>query len=192
LLFTNFFTQLRATSNTEEDVIFLCDSAIRIFQHQPVLLELKSPITIISGTYGQLHETFRIFQSEQSKIGSSSFLFLGNYVDYGLNSIENLCLLLAYKIKFPDSFWMLRGQHETSNVNQFSGFYEDCKKAWPSNGTEQWERFNRVFNSLPIAAVIGQKIFCVHGGLSPSEYPSTTFEILNGLLKSLLKVFLTI
>jgi serine/threonine-protein phosphatase PP1 catalytic subunit len=152
---------------TEQDVAFLCDSVIPIFKRQPVLLELKAPITIIGDTHGQLHDTFRIFQSGHGKAGDSPFLFLGDYVDRGRNSIENLCLLLAYKIKYPDSFWMLRGNHECSYINRLYGFWDDCMRAWPSNGTDQWKRFGAVFNYLPIAAVIEQKIFCVHGGLSP-------------------------
>jgi serine/threonine-protein phosphatase PP1 catalytic subunit len=152
---------------TEADVTFLCSRASKIFLDQPVLLELQPPIVIVGDTHGQFHDTLRIFESGRGKPGESQFLFLGDYVDRGRNSIENLCLLLAYKIKFPTAFYMLRGNHECSYINRLYGFWEDCVKQWPQTGNEQWKAFSYVFNCLPLAAIIEQKIFCVHGGLSP-------------------------
>jgi serine/threonine-protein phosphatase PP1 catalytic subunit len=87
-------------------------------------------------------------------------------VDRGRNSIETLCLLLAYKIKFPDVIFMLRGNHECAYINRLSGFWDGCLKAWLESGAEQWRCFSAVFNWLPVAAIIEQKIFCVHGSLS--------------------------
>jgi serine/threonine-protein phosphatase PP1 catalytic subunit len=152
---------------TEADVSFLCSRTTDIFLRQPVLLELRPPIVVVGDTHGQFHDTLRIFESGRGKPGDAQFLFLGDYVDRGRNSIENLCLLLAYKIKYPTTFYMLRGNHECSYINRIYGFWEDCVKAWPYTGTEQWKLFSGVFNCLPIAAIIEHKIFCVHGGLSP-------------------------
>jgi serine/threonine-protein phosphatase PP1 catalytic subunit len=152
---------------TAADVSFLCSGTREIFLAQPVLLELKPPIIIVGDTHGQLHDTLRIFECGRGRPGDAQFLFLGDYVDRGRNSIENLCLLLAYKIKYPDTFFMLRGNHECSYINRLYGFWEDCLKMWPDTGGEQWKTFSNLFNCLPIAAIIEQKIFCVHGGLSP-------------------------
>jgi serine/threonine-protein phosphatase PP1 catalytic subunit len=152
---------------TEEDVSFLCSRAKAIFLKQPVLLELRPPIVIVGDTHGQFHDTLRIFESGRGRPGEAQFLFLGDYVDRGRNSIENVCLLLAYKIKYPTTFFMLRGNHECSYINRIYGFWEDCLKMWSSDDHEQWRLFGDVFNCLPIAAIIERKIFCVHGGLSP-------------------------
>jgi serine/threonine-protein phosphatase PP1 catalytic subunit len=152
---------------TEADVTFLCSRTRDIFLSQPVLLELRPPIVIVGDTHGQLHDTLRIFESGLGKPGESQFLFLGDYIDRGRNSIENLCLLLAYKIKYPDTLFMLRGNHECSYINRLYGFWDDCFNTWRSTGSDQWNAFCSLFNCLPIAATIEQKIFCVHGGLSP-------------------------
>jgi serine/threonine-protein phosphatase PP1 catalytic subunit len=153
---------------TEFEATYLCDTAIRIFQSEPVLLTLAAPITIVGDTHGQFHDLIRIF-ADGNPPGTTRFLFLGDYVDRGRNSVETLCLLLAYKIKYPDSFFMLRGNHECSYINRLSGFYEDCGNYWPgSAGPARWEHFSQLCRWLPIAAIVSDKIFCVHGGLSPS------------------------
>lgn len=96
--------------------------------------------------------------------GDTSYLFLGNYIDRGGMSLECMMLLLAYKFKFPENFFLLRGNHEVAGVNRFFGFYEECKR---KTNIKVWKMFNELFNMLPLCAVIERKIFCVHGGLSP-------------------------
>jgi serine/threonine-protein phosphatase PP1 catalytic subunit len=95
---------------------------------------------------------------------STNYLFLGDYVDRGKNSVEVLAYLLALKVKFPKNVWLLRGNHETRDICRQYGFFEECTARYPQS---MWERFNDVFLWLPIAAVISERIFCVHGGISP-------------------------
>jgi serine/threonine-protein phosphatase PP1 catalytic subunit len=72
--------------------------------------------------------------------------------------------LLAYKTKYPANFFLLRGNHECASINRIYGFYDECKRRY---SIRLWKLFNDVFNCLPVAAIIDEKIFCVHGGLSP-------------------------
>ena len=85
-------------------------------------------------------------------------------MDRGKHSIETICLLLAYKIKYPENFFLLRGNHECASINRIYGFYDECKRRYE---VKLWKVFTECFNCLPIAALIDEKIFCMHGGLSP-------------------------
>ena len=89
---------------------------------------------------------------------------MGDYIDRGKQSIETVCLLLCYKIKYPENFFLLRGNHECAQINRIYGFYDECKRRY---SIRLWKIFSDVFNCLPVAALIDEKIFCMHGGLSP-------------------------
>ncbi|CAH0473916.1 unnamed protein product [Peronospora belbahrii] len=94
----------------------------------------------------------------------ANYLFLGDYVDRGKQSLETICLLLAYKIKYPENFFILRGNHECASINRIYGFYDECKRRY---NIRLWKTFTDCFNCLPVAAIVDEKIFCMHGGLSP-------------------------
>ena len=89
---------------------------------------------------------------------------MGDYVDRGKQSIECICLLLAYKIKYDENFFLLRGNHECGSINRIYGFFDECKRRY---NVKLWKSFVDLFNCLPIAASIDDKILLVHGGLSP-------------------------
>ena len=93
----------------------------------------------------------------------SNYLFLGDYVDRGKQSIESICLLFAYKVKYPESVFLLRGNHEDENITKIYGFYEECQRRY---NVGMWKRFVNAFNMLPVAALIEDRILCMHGGLS--------------------------
>ncbi|CEP64776.1 protein-serine/threonine phosphatase LALA0_S13e02740g [Lachancea lanzarotensis] len=141
----------------------ICSRARELFLDQPSLLRLQAPIKIVGDVHGQFTDLMRILRLSGVP-PNSSYLFLGDYVDRGKQSLETMLLLLCYKIKFPDRFFMLRGNHESANVTKMYGFYDECKRRLSS---KTWKVFVDVFNSLPLAAVVQDKIFCVHGGISP-------------------------
>jgi len=102
----------------------------------------------------------------------ANYLFLGDYVDRGKQSIETICLLMAFKIKWPENFFLLRGNHESEIVNRLYGFYDECKFIIIKGGRRRYniklfKLFTVMFNWMPVSAIIDSKIFCLHGGLSP-------------------------
>jgi len=147
----------------EADIRALCHKAREIFISQPVLLELEAPIKIVGDIHGQYYDLLRLFEYGGFP-PEANYLFLGDYVDRGKQNLETICLLLAYKIKYPENFFMLRGNHECASINRLYGFYDECKKRY---GVKLWKIFSDCFNCLPIAAIIDDKIFAIHAGLSP-------------------------
>lgn len=145
------------------EIQMVCAKAREIFLSQPSLLELLPPVKVVGDVHGQYLDLIRIF----SKCGfppQTNYLFLGDYVDRGKQLLETILLLLCYKIKYPENFFLLRGNHECANVTRVYGFYDECKRRC---NIKTWKLFIDTFNTLPIAAIVAGKIFCVHGGLLP-------------------------
>jgi serine/threonine-protein phosphatase PP1 catalytic subunit len=149
---------------SEMEIKQLCYRARPILlDQQPMLLELEAPIKICGDIHGQYTDLLRLFEYGGFP-PTANYLFLGDYVDRGKQSIETICLLLAYKILHPENFFILRGNHESAGINRIYGFYDECKRRY---SIKLWKVFSGVFNCLPAAAVIDGKILCMHGGLSP-------------------------
>ncbi|CAN6468488.1 unnamed protein product [Victoria cruziana] len=147
----------------ESEILQLCYASKDIFLTQPNLLELEAPINICGDIHGQYADLLRLFEYGGYP-PRANYLFLGDYVDRGKQSIETICLLLAYKIKYPENFFLLRGNHECASINRIYGFYDECKRRF---SVRLWRTFTDCFNCLPVAAIIDDKILCMHGGLSP-------------------------
>ena len=113
--------------------------------------------------HGQYFDLLRLFEYGGFP-PDSNYLFLGDYVDRGKQSLECICLLLAYKIKYPENFFLLRGNHECASINRIYGFYDECKRRY---SIKLWKTFTDCFNCLPVSAIVDEKILCMHGGLSP-------------------------
>ncbi|OHS93617.1 Serine/threonine-protein phosphatase PP1-2 [Tritrichomonas foetus] len=149
---------------TINEIKLITDRAKTTVALQPVCLELLPPLVVCGDIHGQFFDLLRIFH----KCGdpkNTNYLFLGDYVDRGKLSINTICLLLLYKIKYPKNFFLLRGNHESAMINKQYGFFEECKRKY---NTKIFEWFNDVFDWLPISAMIDNRILCTHGGISPN------------------------
>lgn len=153
----------RTVPLTEQEIVFLCETTKKIFLEQPILLELSGPIKICGDIHGQYYDLLKLFEFGGFP-PKFNYLFLGDYVDRGKQSLETISLLFAYKIKYPQNFFLLRGNHESSIINKIYGFYDECKRRYD---TKIWKLFSESFNCLPICALIDEKILCMHGGISP-------------------------
>lgn len=147
----------------EVSLKLLCGVACGTFLSQSALLDLDAPLKICGDVHGQYQDLLRILEAGGRPPGSN-YLFLGDYVDRGQQSIETILLLFAYKVKYPENVFLLRGNHETASISRQYGFYDECKRRY---NIKLWRRFCDVFNCMPICAVIEEKIICMHGGLSP-------------------------
>jgi len=148
---------------TENEIKSLCGKSREVFLAQPALLELEAPLKICGDIHGQYHDLLRLFEYGGFP-PESNYLFLGDYVDRGKQSLECIGLLFAYKIKYAENFFLLRGNHECASITRIYGFYDECKRRY---NIKLWKTFCDAFNCLPTGAVVDEKIFCMHGGLSP-------------------------
>uniref|UniRef100_A0A1I8EBZ4 Serine/threonine-protein phosphatase n=3 Tax=Onchocercidae TaxID=6296 RepID=A0A1I8EBZ4_WUCBA len=173
----------------ELEIASLCHKAREIFMAQPSLIEIDPPVRICGDTHGQYGDLLRIF-SRGGFPPLANYLFLGDYVDRGHQNLETIILLFCYKVKFPNNFFLLRGNHECANVNRVYGFYEECMRRFNSiyqvmsyfnlqnqkygmKDTFKQFRFSKwlslqdTFQCMPLTALVGERILCMHGGISP-------------------------
>ena len=140
----------------------IISNAMSIIKKESVCLELSPKISICGDIHGQFYDLLRIFEINGYP-PDTKYLFLGDYVDRGKQSLETICLLLAFKIKFKDSIYLLRGNHESANVCKVYGFFDECKR---KVSVKCWKNFCDLFDYLPLTAIIENKILCMHGGIS--------------------------
>jgi protein phosphatase len=156
----------------------LCNQAEALFKQEPTVLRLNAPIKIFGDLHGQYADLMRLFDeygspSTSGDISYIDYLFLGDYVDRGSHSLEIIVLLLALKVENPSQVHLIRGNHEASDINAQFGFRLECVERLGDQGLWVWQRFNSLFNWMPLAAVIDGKILCMHGGIGRSmEYIS--------------------
>ncbi|CAJ1979090.1 unnamed protein product [Sphenostylis stenocarpa] len=156
------------------EIADLCDSAERIFSSEPSVLQLRAPIKIFGDLHGQFGDLMRLFDeygapSTAGDIAYIDYLFLGDYVDRGQHSLETISLLLALKVEYPNNVHLIRGNHEAADINALFGFRIECiERMGERDGIWAWHRINRLFNWLPLAALIEKKIICMHGGIGRS------------------------
>ena len=148
---------------SKKDLLSLLSKFTSIVKKENNILKIQDPVTIVGDIHGQYYDLLKILEvggnPEQTK-----YIFLGDYVDRGSFSIEVWVLLIALKINFPESIIMLRGNHESRQMTSFFNFLTECKLKYDE---EVYEKIMTAFDSLPLGAIINDKFFAVHGGISP-------------------------
>lgn len=145
----------------------ICLRCSQLLLSEPSLLRLEGPIVVAGDIHGQFKDLRRLF----TRFGyppRTRYLFLGDYVDRGGRSIEVVLLLTCLKLAYPQHIFLLRGNHESARVNKEYGLLEECRRRIGlTNHLAAYDAINAMFDALPLAAVVGDQVFCVHGGLSP-------------------------
>lgn len=149
----------------ESEVRDLCNLAKDILIEESNIQTIYTPITICGDIHGQFYDLSELF-----KVGGdcprTNYLFMGDFVDRGFYSVETFLLLLALKVRYPERITLIRGNHESRQITQVYGFYDECLRKYGS--VNVWRYCTEIFDFLPLAAIVNDSVFCVHGGLSPS------------------------
>jgi len=157
-------------------VLSLIEECLKIVKNEPTVMRLRAPVKIFGNLNGQYKDLMRFFEtwgepSDRHGVGDIEcfdYVFLGDYVDRGTHSLETICLLMALKSKYPDQVVLLRGHHEEKSINQFYGLGEECASRLNEDITDPnsvFMKLNEFFEYLSLAAIVEEKILCLHGGI---------------------------
>eukprot|EP00331_Platyophrya_macrostoma_P032118 CAMPEP_0176443552 /NCGR_PEP_ID=MMETSP0127-20121128/22505_1 /TAXON_ID=938130 /ORGANISM="Platyophrya macrostoma, Strain WH" /LENGTH=314 /DNA_ID=CAMNT_0017828831 /DNA_START=43 /DNA_END=987 /DNA_ORIENTATION=- len=149
----------------ESDVRAICEKAKEILSQESNVQPVRAPVTICGDIHGQFHDLLELFKMG-GRAPETNYLFMGDYVDRGYHSVECVTLLVALKVRHKDRITILRGNHESRQITQVYGFYDECCRKYGNPNV--WRYFTELFDYLPLTAVVEGKFFCLHGGLSPS------------------------
>lgn len=157
---------------TEERVAQLCDRCKDLFLEEGNIEVVYAPVTLCGDIHGQFYDLLELFR-HGGRVPATSYVFMGDYVDRGYHSVETLLLLLLLKVRYPDRITLLRGNHESRQITQVYGFYDECYRKYGSANV--WRFCTDLFDYMPLMALVEDDVLCVHGGLSPDV--STLDEI---------------
>lgn len=149
----------------ESEVKQLCIKARELLIDEGNVQKVMAPCTIVGDIHGQFYDLKELFRVG-GNIPDTNYVFMGDFVDRGFYSVETFLLLLCLKVRFPDRVVLTRGNHESRQITQVYGFYDECLRKYGS--VNVWRYCTEVFDYLPLAALVEERVFCVHAGLSPS------------------------
>jgi serine/threonine-protein phosphatase 4 catalytic subunit len=150
---------------TESEVKSLCSKAMEILIEESNVQRVDAPVTICGDIHGQFYDLKELFKIG-GEIPDTNYLFMGDFVDRGFYSVETFLLLLALKVRYPDRISLIRGNHESRQITQVYGFYDECLRKYSS--VNVWRYCTEIFDYLSLSAIVEDRILCVHGGLSPA------------------------
>lgn len=155
----------------------LCFKFKELLIKESNVIHIQTPVTIVGDMHGQFHDMLEMF-SIGGRVPDTNYLFLGDYVDRGLYSIETIMLLIVLKLRYPNRIHLLRGNHESRQITQSYGFYTECLNKYGS-GSKVWHYLTDVFDYLVLCCIIDNELFCVHGGLSPNVQTIDQIKIID-------------
>ncbi|KAJ3448891.1 serine/threonine-protein phosphatase [Anaeramoeba flamelloides] len=157
-------TLKKCTYLPEHQLKQLCEKVKELLIEENNVQPVQSPVTVCGDVHGQFYDVLELFRTG-GEVGDVNYIFMGDYVDRGYYSLETFTYLMALKVKYPSKILLLRGNHESRQITQVYGFYEECLQKY--GNPNPWRYCTQVFDYLTLAAIIDQTILCVHGGLSP-------------------------
>lgn len=149
----------------EDQIKALCEKAKEILVNESNVQPVRTPVTICGDIHGQFFDLKELFKIG-GELPDNNYLFMGDYVDRGYYSVETVSYLVTLKVRYPNRITILRGNHESKQITQVYGFYDECLRKY--GNANVWQYFTSLFDYLPLTAVVEGNIFCLHGGLSPS------------------------
>eukprot|EP00388_Colpodella_angusta_P008958 GDKJ01024142.1.p1 GENE.GDKJ01024142.1~~GDKJ01024142.1.p1 ORF type:complete len:318 (-),score=31.21 GDKJ01024142.1:122-982(-) len=142
----------------------LCHMVKDILAEENNIQPVPAPVIICGDLHGQYYDLLELFECS-GEVPANRYIFMGDFVDRGYHSVETIQLLLVLKLRWPSHVVLLRGNHESRQITQVYGFYDEVMRKY--GNASVWRACTDLFDYLTLAALVDGQVMCVHGGLSP-------------------------